>query len=287
MRKRNIGDSENNRNDDNIFPIVTDKERSIPLYTGDIESDLKQIESLKDALAIIGGLSITGKMPGPSYNLPASACPTGSKLRNIPGTACFCCYAADDYDWLKRGAKQSGTPYKLNNYVTDVVRNANSNRLRCLRNPSWVPAFVYVIRRGKRGTPHALFRWMSSGDVQSLSHLQNIVTIAENTPDTKHWLPTNEHKLAAMVVPPENMVIRVSGRLIDGPPPKTFLCVSTISSTQDPSHGGFRCPAAEATEYACGDCDACWDSSVPHIDYFQKQKASERRKARKKPESTD
>jgi hypothetical protein len=47
----------------------------------------------KEAKEITGGLSAPGKMPEGSYNLPASACVTGAKLREIPGTPCYGCYA--------------------------------------------------------------------------------------------------------------------------------------------------------------------------------------------------
>jgi len=47
----------------------------------------------KEASAIVGGLSRPGKMPGPSYNLPASMCQTGSILVRVPGTVCHGCYA--------------------------------------------------------------------------------------------------------------------------------------------------------------------------------------------------
>ena len=44
----------------------------------------------KEAAKITGGLSAPGKMPGgSSYNLPAVACQTGAKLRQIPGTPCM------------------------------------------------------------------------------------------------------------------------------------------------------------------------------------------------------
>ena len=38
----------------------------------------------KEATKITGGLSAPGKMPEGSYNLPASMCQTGAKLREIP-----------------------------------------------------------------------------------------------------------------------------------------------------------------------------------------------------------
>ena len=47
----------------------------------------------KEASKITGGLSAPGKMPEGSYNLPAVACQTGAKLREVPGTPCWGCYA--------------------------------------------------------------------------------------------------------------------------------------------------------------------------------------------------
>ncbi len=47
----------------------------------------------KEARQITGGLSAPSKMPGPSYNLPATQCITGAKLAKIPGSVCHGCYA--------------------------------------------------------------------------------------------------------------------------------------------------------------------------------------------------
>jgi hypothetical protein len=47
----------------------------------------------KEAKEITGGLSAPGKMPEGSYNLPAVACQTGAKLRLVPDTPCYKCYA--------------------------------------------------------------------------------------------------------------------------------------------------------------------------------------------------
>ena len=47
----------------------------------------------KEAKQITGGLSAPSKMPGPAYNLPASACLTGQKLAKVRldlrGLLCF------------------------------------------------------------------------------------------------------------------------------------------------------------------------------------------------------
>ena len=47
----------------------------------------------KEARLITGGLSAPSKMPGPAFNLPASQCQTGAKLRKIKNTPCYGCYA--------------------------------------------------------------------------------------------------------------------------------------------------------------------------------------------------
>ena len=71
----------------------------------------------KEALEIVGGLSKPSKMPGWSYGLPAKECKTGSKLRKVPGSTCFDCYAL-------KGC-----------YVFKVVQDAQYRRL----DPSRIP----------------------------------------------------------------------------------------------------------------------------------------------------
>ena len=101
----------------------------------------------KEAKEITGGLSAPGKMPGPSYNLPAWACITGSKLAKIPGTICNKCYA------------------KKGRYNFPNVKAALSRRLKSLKHPQWIEAMTVLI------TGHDHFRWHDSGDLQSVQHL--------------------------------------------------------------------------------------------------------------------
>ena len=42
---------------------------------------------------VTGGLSKPSKMPGYADNLPTHACIVGTKLRAVPGSTCFDCYA--------------------------------------------------------------------------------------------------------------------------------------------------------------------------------------------------
>ena len=101
----------------------------------------------KEANKITGGLSAPGKMPEGSYNLPAVACQTGAKLRQIPGTPCWGCYAF-------KGR------YNFSN-----VKDALTRRLESLAHRDWIPAMVVLIK-GKK-----YFRWHDSGDLQSAQHL--------------------------------------------------------------------------------------------------------------------
>ena len=48
---------------------------------------------VSEAEKITGGLSKPSKMPGFSYNLPATRCLTGAKLVKVPGSTCAGCYA--------------------------------------------------------------------------------------------------------------------------------------------------------------------------------------------------
>ena len=122
----------------------------------------------KQASTITGGLSQPGKMPEGSYNLPAAACQTGQILAKVEGTPCSGCYA------LK------------GRYRFPNVKDALARRLDSLKHPDWVRAMTVLIT----GIKH--FRWHDSGDIQSSWHLQQIFKVCEATPDTMHWLPTQE-----------------------------------------------------------------------------------------------
>ena len=77
----------------------------------------------KEAERITGGLSAPGKMPEGSYNLPASACQTGAKLREVPDTPCHKCYAFKG------------------RYNFPNVKAALARRLKSLDHPQWVEGY--------------------------------------------------------------------------------------------------------------------------------------------------
>jgi hypothetical protein len=199
--------------------------------------------TVKSARANTGGLSDPSKMPGLSTSTPAQHCITGSKLVNVPGSACFNCYA------LK------------NNYTRwPGVRPALENRFELLDHPQWVESMALLINRSKE----PWFRWHDSGDLQSLEHLRRIFEVCHLTPGVKHWLPTRETQFVKQISEsevPKNLVIRLSSHMIDQGPVKFWPWTSTISSK-----GSHTCPAP-AQDNECQDCRKCWSKRVKTVSY--------------------
>ena len=180
----------------------------------------------------------TSKMPGLSYSLPAWACQTGAKLRKIPGTPCFGCYA------LK------------GNYIRyPAIKKAQYKRLDSLARGSWTAAMVAQIKRQK------WFRWHDAGDVQSVDHMKKILEVCRLTPDTNHWLPTQERSyLPDPEEVPSNLIIRLSGSKIDGPAPTAWTHTSSVVTK------GASCPAP-AQGGKCKECRNCWNKNIKHVSY--------------------
>ena len=192
----------------------------------------------KEARKITGGLSAPSKMPGPSYNLPATQCITGSKLVKIPGSVCKGCYAL-------KGR------YNFNN-----VRLALARRIESLQHPQWVLAMTILIKGEE------VFRWHDSGDLQSVQHLMNIFAVCKATPETSHWLPTREAKFLPLNTDsiPKNLLIRMSSHMIDQKPVKFWPWTSTVST------GSFTCPASKQGNQ-CKSCRNCWNREVANVSY--------------------
>ena len=194
----------------------------------------------KEAKEITGGLTYTTKMPGPSYNTPASRCLTGAKLRNVKNSVCSSCYA------LKGNYKRF-----------PKVEEALERRFQSLGHVSWVTAMATLIKG------HKFFRWHDAGDLQSMQHLENIFEVCRLTPDTQHWMPTREARFLSLMDPdivPSNLIIRMSSHMIDQPPVKFWPWTSTVTT------GDASCPAPKQGN-KCGSCRACWNRSVPAVSY--------------------
>ena len=193
----------------------------------------------KEAKEITGGLSKPSKMPGPAYNLPAWACITGRKLAQIPGTVCHGCYAL-------KGR------YRFSN-----VKSALARRLEALGHPSWVKAMTVLIKGEK------FFRWHDSGDLQGVAHLKAIFKVCNNTPETRHWLPTREARFLRLMDPeviPKNLIIRFSSHMVDQGPVRWWPWTSTVSTTTK------TCPALKQGN-SCKTCRACWDRKISNVTY--------------------
>jgi hypothetical protein len=208
-----------------------------------------QTFTIKQAEAIVGGLSETSKMPTMSISLPATLCKTGQKLRKVEGSVCSKCYAC-------KGA-----------YTWKATVNALQRRVDALGSSDWVDAMVSLMEQKKRIRESGLFRWHDSGDLQSLEHLRSIADVARRTPQIKHWIPTKEKGILREFLKrdklPDNVVVRLSGAMIDGPAPNAE---HTSTVTSDPSKATCR---AFENDGQCGDCRKCWNKDVQNVVYLQ------------------
>jgi len=194
---------------------------------------------VKEAKLITDSLTGTSKMPGKSYSLPAWECQTGAKLRKVKNSPCHGCYAL----------KGNYTRYP-------AIKAAQYRRLDSLTNPLWVDAMVAQVKRMK------VFRWHDAGDVQSHEHMAKILEVARLTPDTKHWMPTQERPyLPDPAVVPDNMIIRLSAAKVDGSAGNTWAHTSTVVTD-----GSETCPSGSQGG-KCLDCRACWNKEIPNISY--------------------
>jgi len=176
-------------------------------------------------------------MPEASYNLPASMCQTGAKLRKIPETPCYKCYA-----------------FKGNYVRFPAVQKAMYRRLESLTHPQWAEGMTTLIKKIKH------FRWHDSGDIQSVVHLKKIFEVCNNTPGTMHWLPTQERKYLPLGSYPANLTIRLSNSKNNSKPGNAWTHWSTVVDS------GGDCPASKQGN-KCGDCRRCWSRDVKHVTY--------------------
>jgi len=170
---------------------------------------------IKEAKKITDSLTRTSKMPGKSYSLPAWACQTGAKLRKVSTSPCFGCYAL----------KGNYTRYP-------AIKAAQYRRLDSIEHPQWVEAMALQIQR------QVWFRWHDAGDLQNVDHLRKIFEVCRRTPNTRHWLPTQERQYILAVNPeevPDNLIIRLSGAKVDGAAPKAWAHTSTVVTDGKPT----------------------------------------------------
>jgi hypothetical protein len=217
------------------LPLAGAPDPEIPLYTGDIDADAWELLRGELAEQITGGLSYPSKMDCPAWGISATRCRIGSALAKEPGTVCAACYA------------MKGT------FRAKAVADKLERAYQGLFDPRWTPALYALIRWQAKDR----FRFFHSGDFQGKHHFLNVMRICAATRDVLFWIPTREATLvrenAAAI--PENAVVRVSGTVIDGPPPSWWPTTSTVVS--DPREA--TCPSSK-NGGNCGThhCIACW-----------------------------
>ena len=205
------------------------------------------INTIKQALSVVEGLTTTSKMPSSSYSIPANKCIKGSRLRQIKNSVCSSCYA------LK------------GNYVRyPAIVEAQERRLLSINKPEWVSAMVYLISNKKDIRDKGVFRWHDSGDLQSVEHFDKILSVVRQTPTIKHWLPTKESRIIKNYKGdlPNNIVIRLSGSMVDGKAP---LYSNTSTVVTDKSKA--TCKSFD-NNGECGECRKCWDKGIKNISYL-------------------
>lgn len=138
-------------------------------------------------------------------------------------------------------------------------------RLNSIMHLDWVNAMIFLINNKKQIKETGVFRWHDSGDIQSREHLAKIILVAKETPNVKHWLPTKESRLIREMAEfiPSNLIIRLSGSMIDGNAPK-YANTSTVTTNKD----NATCRAFE-NDGKCGDCRKCWDKQIKNISYYK------------------
>jgi len=196
------------------------------------------------ASQVVGGLGKPSKMPGKSYGLSPNRCKTGSKLAQVEGTPCNRCYA------------------RQGNYVFNNVKDSHERRYQSLSNPQWEEAMITLLQ------PEQWFRWHDSGDIQNLEHLQKIVNVCNETPNTNHWIPTQERGILKQYKGniPDNLCIRVSSPKI-GQKLEGYKNTSMVLLPGQPIPQGVTECKASYQGNKCKDCRACWDKSVSCIGY--------------------
>jgi hypothetical protein len=210
--------------------------------------------TIKSLEQTIGTLSAPSKMPCFSFSIPASECKVGSRLRKIEKSTCAKCYAHKGFYGFPSTRKSLANRFdKLNTCDFDL----------------WVASMTQLILKKEKS---GFFRWHDSGDVQTVEHLERIVQVAKNLPQISFWIPTREFKICKEYIDkngkfPENLTVRLSSWFRESAPSKKFAdSVGAVSSTVGYKESAHECPAGSQGN-KCLDCRACWDKSIPNVDY--------------------
>ena len=173
-------------------------------------------------------------------------------------------FVRDYKTFVERFSKKSKSDYVLN--INKIVKEKFQTEIFI---PNKVQAFLLnyeiskLIDKVIKIKNQKYFRWHDAGDIQSVEHLRKIFAVAILTPNTKHWLPTQERKYLLEVDQsevPDNLIIRLSGSKINGSIPNAWEHTSSVVTEN------AKCPSANQ-DGKCMDCRMCWSKDVKNISY--------------------
>jgi len=247
-------------------------------------------------VAAVGGVTEPSKMPCYGWSLPAWTCGVGNALAHVVGSTCHACYARrGSYVWRTTLRATYRRAILLRVVLSDdVLRDAFVDAFGtvCTRRATTTRARVRKLAGravrwgGQWGRDGRYFRWLDSGDVQSVAHLTLIADIAHAAPRVAFWLPTREYSHVRKWLGtwsracdmPHNLIVRTSAHMVDRAAPRVAQCSRSAVHTQcgRAPLGHYTCPAprtrADGTRDDaavgtsangfCGTCRKCWHASV-------------------------
>lgn len=193
-------------------------------------------------------LSKTSKLGTPSWSLEAvETCPGSADGNGGLVLACQGCYARTGF------------------YVMSTVKAPRIHNREDWKRDEWVADMVLALKK------HSHMRWFDSGDLYDLNLAKKVYQVMQQTPNTRHWLPTRMAKFSKFIATLNgmqalpNVMVRFSSDDIDGSYTKG-VHGSCIVQSNDAITEAKIC-SAPTTGGKCMDCRACYDKSVPVIAY--------------------
>jgi Gene product 88 len=208
-------------------------------------------------LAASPRLSRTSKLFARSWSLQArETCPGSLDADGELVPACSGCYATGGQ------------------YYYPQVKTVREHNRQDWKHPGWVSAMVSELKNDQ------FFRWFDSGDCYSLELAQKILQVIQQTPNTRHWIPTRMHKfpkfrtiLDAINAQP-NAVVRFSSDSVTGEYTPGLHGSVIIPKGTEPPKGATLCnaPPMPVNAGKCRDdagntCRECWNKETPVIAY--------------------
>src|ERR1035437_5440489 len=121
-------------------------------------------------------LSKTSKLGTKSWSLQAiDTCPGSADGKGGLVDACSGCYATTGF------------------YVMDSVKAPRLSNQEDWKREEFVADMVHALRKETH------FRWFDSGDLYDLNLAKKVYQVMQQTPNTRHWLPTRMAKFSKFI----------------------------------------------------------------------------------------